>query len=143
MGIQRKNIKMYKKLITLLIIAVAVSSIHTVFCCSGPGCDKRTKCSRDLGEAPKKMAKDAPVKEVGKGSAKPAPKPVLKKAADVKVKPVGGAGSTPPPAKPQLKPVKAAPAKKVGGKGSLPPAKKPKANAPLKAQLKKRNLGER
>merc|ERR1711988_1663222 len=129
MGIQRKNIKMYKKLITLLIIGVAINSIHTEFCCRGSGCDDR---SRDLGEAPKKMAKDAPVKEVGKGSAKPAPKPVLKKAADVKAKPVGGAGSTPPPAKPQLKPVKAAPVKKVGGKGSLPPAKKPKANAPLK-----------
>merc|ERR1712226_1785313 len=124
MGIQRKNIQMYKKLIVLLIIGVAISSTHAVFCCSGSGCDKRTKCKKDrvLGDAPKKMAKAAPIKEVGKGSAKPLPKPVLKKAADVKVKPVGGKGSLPP----MPKPVKKAPVKKVGGKGSLPPKKAPK-----------------
>merc|ERR1712083_1185131 len=126
MGIQRKKIQMYKKLIVLLIIGVAISSIHTEFCCTGKGCDKRTKCkgSRVLGDAPKKMAKAAPVKEVGKGSAKPLPEPVLKKAADVKVKPVGGKGSLPPA--PKLVPVKAAPVKPVGGKGSLPPKKAPK-----------------
>merc|ERR1712025_300924 len=110
MGIQRKNIKMYKKLITILIIGIAINSIATI--------------GRDLGDAPKKMAKAAPVKEVGKGSAKPAPEPVLKKAADVKIKPVGGKGSLPPA--PKLIPVKAKPVKKVGGKGSLPPKKAPK-----------------
>merc|ERR1711990_797125 len=93
MGIQRKNIQMYKKLITLLIIGVAISSTYTKFCCTGDGCDKRTRC---LDEAPKKMAKAAPIKEVGKGSAKPAPKPVLKKAEAKPVKPVGGKGSLPP-----------------------------------------------
>merc|ERR1712151_265771 len=112
MGIQRKNIKMYKKLITLLIIGVAINSIHTEFCCRGSGCDDRTRC---LDEVPKKMAKAAPVKEVGKGSAKPAPTPVLKKAEAKPVKPVGGKGSLPP----APKPVKVAPVKKVGGKGSL------------------------
>merc|ERR1712025_37553 len=124
MGIQRKNIKMYKKLITILIIGIAINSIATI--------------GRDLGDAPKKMAKAAPVKEVGKGSAKPAPQPVLKKAADVKVKPVGGKGSLPPKKAPKLKPVKAAPVKKVGGKGSLPPVKKPKAKRPKKRHVRRR-----
>lgn len=114
---------MYKKLITLLIIGVAISSTYTKFCCTGSGCDKRTRC---LDEAPKKMAKAAPIKEVGKGSAKPAPKPVLKKAADIKIKPVGGKGSLPPMPKPQLKKAAPKPVKPVGGKGSLPPKKAPK-----------------
>merc|ERR1712083_649562 len=142
MGIQRKKIQMYKKLIVLLIIGVAISSIHTEFCCTGKGCDKRTKCkgSRVLGDAPKKMAKAAPVKEVGKGSAKPLPEPVLKKAADVKVKPVGGKGSLPPA--PKLVPVKAAPVKPVGGKGSLPPKKAPK-KLPKGKKPKRRHHGKR
>merc|ERR1711990_5079 len=137
MGIQRKNIQMYKKLITLLIIGVAISSTYTKFCCTGDGCDKRTRC---LDEAPKKMAKAAPIKEVGKGSAKPAPKPVLKKAADVKVKPVGGKGSLPPMPKPQLKPVKP-----VGGKGSLPPKKAPKKrhHGKRRHHAKRRHHGKR
>merc|ERR1712083_661500 len=121
MGIQRKNIQMYKKLITLLIIGVAISSINTIYCCKGSGCDEKTRC---LDEAPK-MAKAAPIKEVGKGSAKPAPEPVLKKAADVKIKPVGGKGSLPPMPKPQLKKAVAKPVKPLGGKGSLPPMPKP------------------
>merc|ERR1712083_452853 len=142
MGIQRKNIQMYNKLITLLIIGVAISSIHTEFCCTGSGCDGRTKC-RVLGDAPKKMAKAAPVKEVGKGSAKPLPEPVLKKAADVKVKPVGGKGSLPPA--PKLVPVKAAPVKPVGGKGSLPPKKAPKRrhHGKRRHHAKRRHHGKR
>merc|ERR1712226_1331143 len=143
MGIQRKNIQMYKKLTVLLIIGVAISSTHAVFCCSGSGCDKRTKCKKDrvLGDAPKKMAKAAPIKEVGKGSAKPLPKPVLKKAADVKVKPVGGKGSLPP----MPKPVKKAPVKKVGGKGSLPPKKAPKKrhHGKRRHHAKRRHHGKR
>merc|ERR1712083_1035308 len=137
MGIQRKNIQMYKKLITLLIIGVAISSIHTEFCCTGSGCDGRTKC-RVLGDAPKKMAKAAPIKEVGKGSAKPLPEPKLKKAADVKVKPVGGKGSLPPA--PKLAPVK-----KVGGKGSLPPKKAPKKrhHGKRRHHAKRRHHGKR
>jgi len=138
MGIQRKNIQMYKKLITLLIIGVAISSTQAVFCCKGDGCDGRTRC---LDEAPKKMAKAAPIKEVGKGSAKPLPKPVLKKAADVKVKPVGGKGSLPP----MPKPVKKAPVKKVGGKGSLPPKKAPKRkhHGKRRHHAKRRHHGKR
>jgi len=131
---------MYKKLITLLIIGVAISSTYAEFCCTGTNCDGRTRC-RVLGDAPKKMAKAAPIKEVGKGSAKPLPKPVLKKAADVKVKPVGGKGSLPP----MPKPVKKAPVKKVGGKGSLPPKKAPKRkhHGKRRHHTKRRHHGKR
>merc|ERR1712232_1092214 len=133
MGIVEININMNKKLITILIIFLANGTIFTApkkmamakeepmmggnRSSLPPQKPPVLKSSlRKMADEPK-MAKAEEVKEVGKGSAAPAPKPVLKKAEAPKEVKVGGKGSLPPMPKPELKKAEAKPMKKVGGKG--------------------------